>query len=101
MVKEVRIIREGRMVVTVMDSVSAMEQEKTSANIEWSTLPYHPEMEGKGFLWVTFMEVAGVGFWSMGKVHHKTAIRRKDKAMEGGELLGLTIKASLALSSLK
>ena len=39
MVKKVRIIREGRMVVTVMDSVSAMEQEKTSVNIEWSTLP--------------------------------------------------------------
>ena len=99
MVKEVKISTEGRMVVTVMVSDSAMEQEKTSANIEWSTLPYHPAMEGKGILWGTFMEVAGVGFWSMGAVHNVTFI--KDKAMEGVELLDLTIKACLALSSLK
>ena len=55
-------------------------------------------MEGKGFLWETFMEVAGVGFWSMGEVHH--VMKHKDKVMEGAELLE-GIKAYQALSSLK
>ena len=37
-IQNINIVKEGRMVVTAKDSDLAKEQEKTSANIIWSTL---------------------------------------------------------------